>query len=124
MNRITAAFVGCLVSMLVGNGALVAAGAATDERSALETMKLVTYNEYYKIHLNMRMRIELAKADNLTRSEAPTLRTRLGLETKPFRGFSALAEMENVAPSAARATSTRSSPPPEGRLLQTRKPPS
>jgi hypothetical protein len=44
----------------------------------------------------MRFRIELANIDGLDRSEAYTLRTRLGIGSKPFAGFSGFVEMENV----------------------------
>lgn len=53
-------------------------------------------NQYYKIHLNMRFRTELGKIDGLNRSEANTLRTRLGIGSKPLAGFSGYIEMENV----------------------------
>jgi hypothetical protein len=53
-------------------------------------------NQYYKIHLNMRFRIELGNIDGSERSEAYTLRTRLGIGSKPLAGFSGYIEMENV----------------------------
>jgi len=52
-------------------------------------------NDYYEIHLDMRFRIEIAEDEGLEQSQAPTLRTRLGIETRPYQGFSAFAEMEN-----------------------------
>jgi hypothetical protein len=53
-------------------------------------------NDYYRIQLNVRTRIELADFDGLESSEAYTMRTRLGIGSKPFGGFSAYAEMENI----------------------------
>ncbi len=53
-------------------------------------------NQYYKVHLNMRARIELGDIDEKQRSEAYTLRTRLGIGSKPYAGFSGYVEMENV----------------------------
>ena len=53
-------------------------------------------NEYYKVHLQVRPRVEVAKIDGLNRSEAYTIRSHLGLELKPWQGFSTYAELENV----------------------------
>lgn len=53
-------------------------------------------NQYYKIYLNMRYRIELGDADGLERSEAYTLRTRFGIGSKPLAGFSGYVELENI----------------------------
>jgi len=53
-------------------------------------------NEYYKIFLDMRQRFGFANRDGLDRSEAITLRTRLGIGTKPIAGFSVFAELQNI----------------------------
>lgn len=53
-------------------------------------------NEFFKISLNMRARMELADFDGLHSSEAYTVRTRLGIGTKPFYGLSFYAEGENT----------------------------
>lgn len=53
-------------------------------------------NEYYKISLDMRQRFEFAKQNGLDRSEGITLRTRLGIGTKPIAGFSGFAELGNI----------------------------
>lgn len=53
-------------------------------------------NDLYKISLNVRPRMEFADQDGFKNSEAYTMRTRLGIGTKPFRGFSGFAEMENI----------------------------
>lgn len=53
-------------------------------------------NQWYKVHLNVRARIGLADVDGFEASEAYTLRTRAGLEARPWHGFSALAELENT----------------------------
>jgi len=50
-----------------------------------------------KIHLNNRLRLELADTTGRNSSTAITNRIRLGYETKPFAGFSGFVEMENVA---------------------------
>lgn len=57
-------------------------------------------NEYYKFHLNVRARIELADFDHLESSQAYTVRTRFGLGTKPFYGFSVYGEGENILSAA------------------------
>lgn len=54
-------------------------------------------NDYYKISLNVRARMELADRENFGDSEAFTVRTRAGIGTKPFYGFSAFGEVENTA---------------------------
>ena len=53
-------------------------------------------NEHYKVHLNVRSRMELANFNGLDSSQAYTVRTRLGIETRPFYGFSAMVEGENI----------------------------
>lgn len=50
-----------------------------------------------KLHLDDRLRFEFAETDGRRPSYAITNRIRLGYETKPFNGFSAMIEMENVA---------------------------
>ena len=67
---------------------------AADERRA-PWQKLLD-NDYTKISLDVRARLELANQDGLDSSDAWTVRTRLGLGTKPFHGFSAFAELENT----------------------------
>lgn len=49
-----------------------------------------------KVHLHNRFRIELADTTGRDSSTAITNRIRLGYETKPFHGFSAMVEFENV----------------------------
>ena len=53
-------------------------------------------NDMYKVALDMRGRIELADINGFQNSEAYTVRTRLGLGLKPWRGFSVFAELENT----------------------------
>lgn len=53
-------------------------------------------NEYYRVHLNIRARMEIADFDGLKRSEAYTVRTRFGLGTKPWNGLSVFIEGENI----------------------------
>ena len=80
------------------------AAAAEEEEGKTENAKeddfwyAVTHG---KPVLNMRLRIEIADLDNkgangLKRSEAYTLRTRLGYGTKPWKGLMAYAEAENT----------------------------
>ena len=53
-------------------------------------------NEYYKISLDVRARMELAERDDLESSQAYTFRTRAGIGNKPLFGFSGYAELENT----------------------------
>lgn len=53
-------------------------------------------NEYYKVNLNVRARIELADFESLESSQAYTIRTLLGVGSKPFHGLSGYAELQNV----------------------------
>lgn len=50
-----------------------------------------------KVHLDDRLRVETVDQDGLRDSTAFTNRLRLGYETKPIQGFSALAELEWLA---------------------------
>ena len=53
-------------------------------------------NEFYKVLIDLRARIELADQDSLDASQAYTIRTRAGIQAKPYHGFSALAELSNT----------------------------
>lgn len=54
-------------------------------------------NEYYKLSLNVRARMELADFDaGLDPSEAYTVRIRAGIGNKPIYGFSVYGELENI----------------------------
>ncbi len=53
-------------------------------------------NDYYKISLDIRARMELAKQQGLDSSDAWTVRTRAGIGTKPWHGVSAFAEVEST----------------------------
>ena len=53
-------------------------------------------NEYYKIYIDLRARMELAERDDLESSQAYTFRTRAGIGSKPLFGFSGFAELENT----------------------------
>jgi hypothetical protein len=83
-----------------------AATAAEEEEGNSENAKEDGF-WYAVVHgkptLNVRLRVELADADlkgpgqtGLDRSEAYTLRTRLGYGTKPWKGFMVYAEAENT----------------------------
>ena len=80
-----------------------AAAAAEDEASENAREDGFWYAVVHgKPTLNMRLRVEVADQDNpgantgLKRSEAYTLRTRLGYGTKPWKGLMAYAEAENT----------------------------
>jgi hypothetical protein len=53
-------------------------------------------NEYYKVSLNLRARVEVAEQDGLDTSQAWTVRTRLGVLAKPIHGFSGFVEGANM----------------------------
>jgi hypothetical protein len=53
-------------------------------------------NEYYKISLNVRSRMEIADIAGFEQSEAYTVRIRAGIGNKPIHGFTAYAELENT----------------------------
>jgi hypothetical protein len=53
-------------------------------------------NQYYKFHLQIRPRIELAKIDGSDSSQAYTIRSHVGFGTKSWEGFSTYVELENV----------------------------
>lgn len=64
--------------------------------SFLGKIESVFDNDDYKISVDMRQRVEIAKQNGLNRSEGMTLRTRLGIGTKPIAGFSGFAELGNI----------------------------
>ena len=53
-------------------------------------------NEWYKVSIDMRARIGLADFDGLRNSYAYTLRSRLGVGSKPWHGLSAFVEGEGT----------------------------
>ncbi len=75
---------------------LGASAHAADDEAAGDPELPWLDNPWYKVHLNVRARIELADINGSRNSEAYTLRTRAGLEAKPYYGFSAMAELENT----------------------------
>ena len=75
--------------------AAAAPRAATAEKQSFDPMRLLD-NDYYKIHLDIRPRIELADFENLESSQAYTLRTHVGVGSKPLYGLSAYVELQNV----------------------------
>jgi hypothetical protein len=78
--------------------ALTAGGAAAEEGEKPTGDPELPWldNQWYKLHLDLRARIALADIDGFDASQAYTIRTRAGLESKPYYGFSALAELENT----------------------------
>jgi hypothetical protein len=96
-------------SILLGSGlAWLATGAwaepsapdpATDPQSSKAARGGLGHlldNEWYKLSLDLRGRIELAHQEGRRSSQAYTVRTRLGIGTKPFHGFSAFVEGQNM----------------------------
>ena len=92
------------LATLVGVAAHPASTALADDQSEAATIssaprpwwEQALNNEYYKISLNVRGRMELAEQDGLDDSQAYTVRTRAGIGNKPLFGFSAYAELENT----------------------------
>ncbi len=82
--------------LVVGAGLLAGGTARADAGGAQPEWMRFLDNDYYKVHLTVRPRVELADQDGRDFSHAWTVRTRLGLESKPFHGFSALAEAEGT----------------------------
>jgi hypothetical protein len=80
------------VGLLLG----LAAPVSADDPAAATGVQRWLDNEYYKVHLNVRARMELADFDGLDSSQAYTVRTRLGVGTRPWHGLSAFAEGENI----------------------------
>ncbi len=76
--------------------ALPGAGAAAEEEPQRDPLLPWLDNEFYKVHLEARPRIELADQDGFDASQAYTIRTKAALEAKSYYGFSALAELLNV----------------------------
>jgi hypothetical protein len=71
------------------------AAAATAEVSA-NPIPAALDNEIYKISLDQRIRVELADVDGADDAQAYTLRTRLGVGLKPWKGISVYGELENT----------------------------
>jgi hypothetical protein len=84
-----------LLAALVG--AAAPAFAAGDDAGSAPPPAWLRFvdNEFYKISVNIRGRFEYANREDLDASQAWTVRTRAGIETKPFHGFTGLAELEN-----------------------------
>ncbi len=74
----------------------VPAEAADGEREAGCDWRWWLDNEYYKISLNVRPRMELAKQDGADFSQAYTVRSLVGVGSKPRYGLSGFAEMEGT----------------------------
>jgi hypothetical protein len=75
---------------------VLAAAVAADEKAARDPDLPWLDNEFYKVNVEVRPRIELADQDNLDASQAYTIRSHVGLRAKPYYGFSALAELLNI----------------------------
>ena len=95
---LTARLESSAVAVCVAVGLLLglAAPVSAEEPAAATGVERWLDNEYYKVHLNVRARIELADFDGLDSSQAYTVRTRLGVGSKPWYGLSAFVEGENI----------------------------
>ena len=92
MNGFTGGVVGLLLALATP---LLAAGADGSDPPPAGWERAL-HNQYYKVHANIRARMEPADFDGLDSSQAYTVRTRLGIGTKPFHGLSFYAEGENI----------------------------
>jgi hypothetical protein len=84
------------VCVAVGLVLGLAAPVSAEDPAAATGVERWLDNEYYKLHLNVRARMELADFDGLSSSEAYTVRTRLGVGSKPWNGLSVFVEGENI----------------------------
>ena len=91
------------MNMLVAKGnkvlkpAVLAAAVATLSPAALAADSIAAAIDGGKISGNVRLRFESVDDDAFAKeAEAMTLRTRLGYETAPFKGFSVVAELEDI----------------------------
>ncbi len=73
--------------------------------------------------LNVRGRIEVAKAQNLNQSEAYTVRTRIGYGTKPYHGVRIYMNFENIAAATETTYFNPNFPPNSNRLTPIADPP-
>jgi len=71
-------------------------GPASSQSRLWQAAETVVESPYHRLSLDLRQRIEVAKQDDFQRSEAYTLRTRAGLGSQPWQGFSVFGELENV----------------------------
>ncbi|MBW2395681.1 MAG: uroporphyrinogen-III C-methyltransferase [Deltaproteobacteria bacterium] len=92
--RALALTIGLLFWLGVPSAPAVAAEAGSDAAPAGWEQWLD--NEFYKVHLDVRLRFEAANFEGLDASQASTIRTRFGIGTKPLYGFSLYAEGENI----------------------------
>lgn len=91
------AIAACVATVLLGTVGLAGPALANDEGAA-DIREALTKG---KPTLNVRGRIEIADQTGRLRSEAYTVRTRLGYGTKPFHGVSIYADFENIAAATA-----------------------
>jgi hypothetical protein len=74
---------------------VLAGGLASTPAAASDWERLLD-NEYTKVSLDLRARVELAKVDGDESSQAYTIRPRLGIGTKPWHGLTAYVEGEST----------------------------
>lgn len=84
-----------LLALVAAPGAWAEASSSADADSIPSRLERAFDNDYYKISIDVRARMELADFDGLDRSEAFTARTRAGIGTRSWLGFSAFAEIES-----------------------------
>ncbi len=97
MRDFTRRCVGAAVVMAVWALLCVGTSAWAQEGESDQAKNLVDALIHGTPTLNVRGRIELAKAEGLERSEAYTVRTELGYGTKPWYGLRVYTSFENVA---------------------------
>ncbi len=71
---------------------LLPSGASADPKPSWEQ---ALDNDFYKLTLDVRVRAEFADIDGFQESEAYTIRSRVGIGSKPWHGLSAYAELEH-----------------------------
>jgi hypothetical protein len=75
---------------------VVFAGGLASTPAAASDWERLLDNEYTKVSLDLRARVELAKVDGDESSQAYTIRPRLGIGTKPWHGLTAYVEGEST----------------------------
>ncbi len=87
--RVRAALLSSVWTVFVATGSMAEAPVRDPDLPWLD-------NEFYKLSLDVRARIGFADIEGFSDSQAYTIRTRAGLGSKPYYGFSGFAELENT----------------------------
>lgn len=96
MNMRSRALLAVSVGLITSAGAAAAQSTNPDGNSVRTRLMRLLDNEYYKIDLNIRARMELADFKDLDFSQAYTVRTEAGIGSKPLYGLSGYASLQNV----------------------------